>query len=84
MSRKGNVGNPNGRPKGKVKNRNVKSDGSTGRKYKSGVIDKFSITKEWDTTFRGKTLDPELVDYYINNDLDLTELYDKMRDYKEE
>lgn len=39
----------------------------------------------WDTTKGRRTLDPERVDYYINNDLDLNELYDdlKLYDYKE-
>lgn len=39
----------------------------------------------WDTTKGRRTLDPERVDYYINNDLDLNELYDdlKLYEYKE-
>lgn len=39
----------------------------------------------WDTTKGRRTLDPERVDYYINNDLDLNELYDDMKlyEYKE-
>ena len=39
------------------------------------------MTKKWDTSYRGKILDPELVDYYINNDLDVTELIDDLKEY---
>ncbi len=35
----------------------------------------------WDTTKGRRTLDPERVDYYINNDLDLNELYDDLKLY---
>ena len=66
--------------------RNLTNDNTTGKKTnnKNGTIDKFPITKKWDTSYRGKVLDPELVDYYINNDLDVTELIDDLKEYAEE
>ena len=48
--------------------RNLTDDNTTGRdtgNKKNQAIDKFPITKEWDTSARYKQLDPELVDYYI-------------------
>jgi hypothetical protein len=34
--------------------------------------------KQWDKGTSRKVLDPELVDYYINNDLPLDELFDSL------
>ena len=73
-----------GRKAGSEVRRNLTSDNTTGRKNKTNknaTIDKFPITKKWDTSYRGKILDPELVDYYINNDLDVTELIDDLKEY---
>lgn len=77
-----------GRPKGKEVRRNLTDNNTTGKEYKregnknkNGTIDKFPVTKKWDTSYRGKVLDPELVDYYINNDLDVTELIDDLKEY---
>ena len=68
--------------------RNLTNDNTTGKENnkanKHATIDKFPITKKWDTSYRGKVLDPELVDYYINNDLDVTELIDDLKEYVEE
>ena len=72
-----------GRKKGKQTRRNLTDNHTTGKgtNNKNGTIDKFQITKKWDTSYRGKVLDPELVDYYINNDLDVTELIDDLKEY---
>jgi hypothetical protein len=76
------------RKKKSTPRRNLSSDNTTGREtmgYKQdNAIDKFPITKEWDTSSRYKQLDPELVDYYINNDLDVTELFDNLKSYRTE
>ena len=65
--------------------RNLTSDNTTGREEmgykKDNAIDKFPTTKKWDTSARYKQLDPELVDYYINNDMDVTELFDDLKEY---
>ena len=52
---------------------------------KTNKLDVYRNHHVWDTTKGRRTLDPERVDYYINNDLDLNELYDdlKLYDYKE-
>lgn len=81
-----------GRPKGKMVRRNLTDNNTTGKEYsnrsrganKNGTIDKFPITKKWDTSSRYKQLDPELVDYYIYNDLDVTELFDDLKEYRTE
>lgn len=88
MFKKGH--NPRGagrKPNAKVK-RNLSDDNTTGRindksraSNRNGFIDAFPITKNWDTSARHKQLDPELVDYYINNDLDVTELFDDLKTY---
>ena len=52
------------------------------RKSKSKNRQRLDIYRNhhvWDTTKGRRTLDPERVDYYINNDLDLNELYDDMK-----
>jgi hypothetical protein len=80
-----------GRPKGKKPRRNLTDDNTTGKHHsskarganKNGIVDKFPVTKRWDTTFRGKTLDAELVDYYIMNDLPLDDLFDDIKEYKD-
>ena len=52
------------------------------KKPKKNVrLDIYRNHHRWDTTRVKRTLDPELVDYYINNDLDLSELYDDMKLY---
>jgi arylsulfatase A-like enzyme len=80
-----------GRPKGKKPRRNLTDDNTTGKHHsskarganKNGIVDKFPITKKWDTSSRYKQLDPELVDYYIYNDLDVTELFEGLKNYRE-
>ena len=92
MFKKGHKGyNYKGSGSGRKKpiRRNLTGDNTTGRenltnKNKNSAIDKFPITKEWDTSSRFKQLDPELVDYYIYNDLDVTELIDDLREYRTE
>ncbi len=84
MFKKGHNGMGGGRKKGKQVKRNLTDNHTTGKnssKNKTATIDKFPITKKWDTSYRGKILDPELVDYYINNDLDVTELIDDLKEY---
>ena len=44
-------------------------------------LDVYRNHHQWDTIRSKRTLDPERVDYYINNDLDLNELYDNMKLY---
>ncbi len=52
------------------------------RKNKSNQsLDIYRNHHQWDTTRIKRTLDPERVDYYIHNDLDLNELYDSMKLY---
>ncbi len=52
------------------------------RKNKSNQsLDIYRNHHQWDTTRVKRTLDPERVDYYIHNDLDLNELYDSMKLY---
>ena len=81
--KKGHNGMGGGRKKGKQNRRNLTDNHTTGKgtNNKNGTIDKFQMTKKWDTSYRGKVLDPELVDYYINNDLDVTELIDDLKEY---
>ena len=86
----GHKGHGGGRkPNGKVR-RNLTDENTTGKEHsnkarganKNGTIDKFPVHKKWDTSSRKKMLDPELVDYYIYNDLDVTELIDDLKEYK--
>ena len=92
MFKKGHNTRGAGRKKNVNVRRNLTDNNTTGREEKrkekrqnkNNAIDKFPINKEWDTTSRWKTLDPELVDYYIYNDLDVTELLDNVREYKED
>ena len=51
------------------------------KKQKNVSLDIYRNHHRWDTTKSKRTLDPELVDYYIHNDLDLNELYDDMKLY---
>ena len=48
---------------------------------KNQSLDIYRNHHQWDTTRVKRTLDPERVDYYIHNDLDLNELYDSMKLY---
>lgn len=41
-----------------------------------------NTTKEWEKMLIARTLDPEEVYYYLENNLDVTELYDKLKDAK--
>ena len=41
------------------------------------VIDRYFIQKEWDKSFRHRTLDQDEVDWRINNDLPLDDLIDE-------
>lgn len=50
-------------------------------KKKNQSLDIYRNHHRWDTTRIKRTLDPEQVDYYINNDLDLNELYDDLKLY---
>ena len=92
MFEKGHSGHGGGRKPGNKVRRNLTDDNTTGKEYsakrrganKNGTIDKFPITKKWDTSSRYKQLDPELVDYYIMNDLDVTELFDDLKEYRTE
>lgn len=45
------------------------------------TIDRYYGNKEWEKNTSKTTLDQDEVDYYINNDLPLDELYDKMKLY---
>ena len=42
-------------------------------------LDVYKNHHQWDTTTSRRMLDPSKVDYYINNDLDLNELYDELK-----
>ena len=44
-------------------------------------LDTYSTKREWDTTQGKKLLDPQIVDYYLYNDLDITEYYDSIKLY---
>ena len=50
------------------------------KKTKDGhqSLDVYRNHHQWDTTRSKRTLDQAKVDYYINNDMDLNELYDAM------
>lgn len=48
---------------------------------RNSSLDIYRNHHQWDTTRMKRTLDSELVDYYINNDLDINELYDNMKLY---
>ena len=39
----------------------------------------FNQTKTWDKQVIKRTLDPEEVHFYLENNLDVTELYDKLK-----
>jgi hypothetical protein len=85
---KGYNGPRSGSGRKKPIRRNLTENNTTGRenlsnKNKNQAIDKFPITKKWDTSSRYKQLDPELVDYYIYNDLDVTELFEGLKNYRE-
>lgn len=41
-----------------------------------------NTTKEWEKMTIARTLDPEEVYYYLENNLDVMELYDKLKDAK--
>ena len=45
------------------------------------TIDRYFGIKEWEKSTSKKILDQDKVDYYINNDLPLDELYDEMKLY---
>ncbi len=47
----------------------------------NNCLDVYRNHHQWDTTKSKRTLDQTEVDYYINNDLDLNELYDNMKLY---
>jgi hypothetical protein len=48
---------------------------------KRGIINKAPVKREWKKNLSSKTLDPAIVDYYIQNDLPLDEYYDSITLY---
>jgi len=66
-----------GRPKGsKNRGRNVQS-----QKNSSLDVYRSCLRKDWEKQALKRTLDPAEVDYYLYNDLDVTELYDNITYY---
>ena len=55
-----------------------------GTKNKNSSLDVHRNHHEWERSSLKKTLDPEQVDYYLYNDLDITELYDELKLYNYE
>ena len=45
---------------------------------RSGTINKYFLTKTWDTRYRGQTLNQEEIEHRLNNNLPIDDLYSKL------
>ena len=78
--KKGQSGNPNGRPKGSRNKHQKRSGEWKTAKLTNGKqsVSRYIYALEWDKSTRKKIMDQEEIDYRINNDLPLDDLFDKL------